>query len=207
MRALPVDAYLRDGCGRCERFRTPSCKVHRFAKELAALRSLVLETGLVEEVKWSVPCYTLEGKNVVIVAAFNDFCALQLFRGASLVDEEGVLESPGPSSRFARYLKFRSMADVTARRKVAKALLEQAIALERSGKMPAAEPAREPVPEELAKKLADDPSVARAFAALTPGRRRSHVLFVAGAKQAATRERRVERCVPEILVGRGFQER
>lgn len=207
MRPLTVAAYLEDGCGRCERWKTPSCKVHRFEKELVALRKLVLATGLTEEVKWGVPCYTLDGKNVVLVSAFNDFAALQLFRGAELDDPDGVLESPGPSSRFARYLKVRSTADVRARKDVARRLLDQAIALERSGKAAPVEAASEPMPKELADRLAEDPKLARAFAALTPGRRRSHLLFVGGAKQAATRERRAARCVPEILAGRGFLER
>ena len=113
---ISVDAYLRDGCGRCEHYKTPACKVHRWTKALESVRELALASGLVEEMKWGSPCYTLDGKNVVMVAAFKEFCALQFFKGAALVDDEGVLESPGPSSRHVRFLKFRSTEDVRARR-------------------------------------------------------------------------------------------
>jgi uncharacterized protein YdeI (YjbR/CyaY-like superfamily) len=181
--------------------------VHRWTKALAALRELVLASGLVEEMKWGSPCYTLGGKNVVMLTAFKEYCALQFFKGAALVDDAGVLESPGPNSRFTRFLKFQSLEDVLARREQAGSLIEQAVALERAGTKVAAEPASEPVPVELKRRLAADPALRRAFDALTPGRRRSHILYVSGAKQSETRQRRVERCAPEISAGRGFNER
>lgn len=203
-----VDQYLREGCGRCELHATPACKVHRWGPVLTALRALVLESKLEEEVKWGSPCYTLAGKNVVMVAAFKEHCALQFFKGAALVDEAGLLESPGPNSRFARYVKFDSLAQVRARRGAARALIDQAIAVERSGKKVVDDAAApDAVPPELARRLAADPALARAFATLTPGRRRSHLLHVAGAKQSETRERRIDRCAPLILAGRGMNER
>jgi uncharacterized protein YdeI (YjbR/CyaY-like superfamily) len=202
-----VDDYLRDGCGRCDQFKTPTCKVHLWTDELVALRALVRASGLDETVKWGSPCYTLGGKNVAMIVSYRDHCALQFWKGAALVDEEGVLVAPGESSRFVRLVPFRSMAEVKAKRAVAKRLLEQAIALEREGKQVDAKPAAEPVPAELAERLAADPALARAFEARTPGRRRSHILHVSGAKQSETRARRVDKCAPEILAGRGFNER
>jgi len=118
-----------------------------------------------------------------------------------------VLESPGPSSRFARLLKFRSVDDVVSRRAQVKRLIEQAIALERAGTKVVPQAAPEPLPVELERRLAADPALRRAFDALTPGRRRSHILHISGAKQSETRERRVDRCAPEIVAGRGFNER
>jgi uncharacterized protein YdeI (YjbR/CyaY-like superfamily) len=202
-----VDAYLRDGCGRCEHYRTPACKVHRWTDPLKALRALVLASGLTEEMKWGSPCYTLGGRNVVMIGSFKECCALQFFKGAALVGDEGLLESPGPNSRFGRYLKFRSSEEFVARRDVAQRLLAQAIELERAGTkvVPVAGP--EPVPEELARRLDADEALRQAFEALTPGRRRSHILHISGAKQTGTRERRVERCADEIRAGRGFNER
>ncbi len=202
-----VDSYLRDGCGRCEHYRTPACKVHRFRGVLEALRALVLSRGLVEELKWGSPCYTLSGKNVVMVAAFKEYCALSFFKGAALVDHDGLLESPGPSSRFARLIKFRSADEVLARREQVERLIEQAMALERAGKKVEPTGALEPVPTELERRLKRDPALRKAFDALTPGRRRSHILHISGAKQSETRERRVDRCAPVILAGRGFNER
>lgn len=207
MNTTSVDAYLRDGCGRCDKYQTPACKVHRWTAPLVTLRALVLDAGLVEEMKWGSPTYTLDGKNVVMLAALVDHCGLQFFKGAALDDPDGVLESPGESSRFVRFLRFRTEADVLARRAVARRLVAQAIALERAGTKVEPKGGPEPVPVELEERLAADPRLAKAFAALTPGRRRSHVLHVSGAKQSATRARRVEKCLVDILAGRGFNER
>ena len=208
MNTISVDAYLRDGCGRCDNYRTPACKVHRWTKELEALRALVVASGLSEEMKWGSPCYTLGGKNVVMLVSFKESCALQFFQGAALVDDDAALESPGPNSQLVRFLRFRSLDEVRARRELAQRLLDQAIAIERGGKRSAPEKGKtEPLPVELARRLAGDAALARAFDALTPGRKRSHVLQVSGAKQSETRERRVDKCVPVILAGRGFNER
>ena len=207
MNTESVDAYLRDGCGRCEHYQTPSCKVHLWTPVLVSLRSLILDAGLTEEMKWGSPCYTVGGKNVVMIVSLRESCALQFFKGAALIDDEGLLESPGPNSRFGRLLRFRSVEEFDARRPVATRLLEQAVALEQAGVkvVPSAVP--EPVPEELARRLEADDTLRRAFDALTPGRRRSHILHVGGAKQSGTRERRVDRCADDILAGRGFNER
>lgn len=207
MRPADVDAYLRDGCGRCPKYRTPECKVHRFEDVLTGLREVALASGLREEIKWGCPTYTLDGKNVAMVAAFVDRAALQLFRGAELDDPAGVLEAPGPSSRFVRVLVVRSVVELRRARPIAARLLAQAIALEQGPTRAAPAPASEPVPPELERALAADPRLGRAWDTLTPGRRRSHVLHVAGAKQAATRERRVAACVAAILAGRGLHER
>jgi uncharacterized protein YdeI (YjbR/CyaY-like superfamily) len=182
--------------------------VHLWTDALVALRAMLLATGLVEEMKWGSPCYTLDGKNVVLLASFRESCALSFFKGAALTDDDGMLESPGPNSRFGRYLKFRSLKDVEARRAVAERLLAQAIALERAGTKVAAPPtSSEAIPEELQLRLASDAALRAAYDALTPGRRRSHLLHIGSAKQAETRARRVERCVPDIKAGRGFNER
>lgn len=207
MNTSSVDSYLSEGCGRCDHYRTPRCKVHRWRGGLAALREVLLAAGLEETVKWGAPCYTLGGKNVAMLVALRESCGLSFFKGAALPDDEGLLEAPGPNSRHGRYLRFRSEDEVLARLPEAARFVAAAIALEAAGVTiaPLAEP--EPLPLELAQRLADDPALQQAFEALTPGRRRSHVLHVSGAKQPETRERRVERCVLAILAGKGFNER
>lgn len=207
MNNTSVASYLQDGCGWCDFFKTDACKVRHWTKTLEALRELVAESGLTETMKWGVPCYTLAGKNVVSVSALKDACVLSFFKGALLEDADGVLEAPGPNSRHARYFKFTSAADVRAQRAVARRLLELAIEAERAGARVAPASATEPVPEELQAKLDGDPEVAAAFTALTPGRQRSHVLHVSGAKQSKTRASRAERCAEKILAGKGFNER
>lgn len=206
MNTTDVDGYLADGCGRCEHFKTPACKVHRWGDELRALRSIVGESELVEALKWGAPCYTLDGKNVAALGAFVDGCRLSFFKGALIDDPGGALVAAGPNSRHTRYLAFSSLAEVEAQREAIAELLAKAIAVERAGLRVPPAPEGE-LPEELASRLADDPALAAAFEALTPGRRRSHALHVAGAKQAATRARRAERCAQKILAGKGFNER
>ena len=171
------------------------------------MRALLLETELVEEMKWGSPCYTLDGKNVLMMSSFRDTAFVSFFKGVALDDPEGVLESPGPNSRFARNLKFRSVEDLVERRHSAQQLIRQAIELERSGRKITVDAPAEPMPEELEERLAADPELRRQFDALTPGRRRSHVLHIGGGKQSATRLRRVEKCVPKIVAGKGFNER
>jgi uncharacterized protein YdeI (YjbR/CyaY-like superfamily) len=201
-----VDAYLRDGCGRCEHYRTPSCKVHLWTDALVALRQVVLLSELDETMKWGAPCYTLGGKNVVMVAAQKDFCMLSLFKGALIDDPHEVLERVGPNTNAGRRMIFRSAEEVHQKREVILEVLAKAIALERAG-VKAAPSQREPIPEELQRRLAGDAALERAFHLLTPGRQRSHILHIGGAKQSQTRERRVEQSVPLILAGRGMNER
>jgi len=202
-----VEAYFTEGCGRCAKFRTPACKVHRLPDVLAALRALLLEAGLTETMKWGSPCYALDGRNVVILVAQTDACALSFFEGAALTDDDGLLESPGPNSRIGRLLRFRASDELMVRRAATKRLVTQAIALARAGKRVARNAEPESLPDELAAHLAGDAALARAFAALTPGRQRSHSLHVRGAKQSETRARRAAQCAPDILAGRGFRER
>jgi uncharacterized protein YdeI (YjbR/CyaY-like superfamily) len=207
-----VDTYLRDGCGRCDRFQTPACKVHRWAEVLAALRELVIgsKLGLTEEVRWGSPCYLLGGEQVVLVGALERGCVLSFVRGSELSDPDGALAAAGPQSRLARVMRFASKAEVVARAEPVGRLLAEAVALARSGppkRRGAAARERAAAPPELAQLLEADSELRRAFEALTLGRQRSHVLHVLGAKQPATRARRAEQCVADIVAGRGFRER
>ncbi len=206
MNNTSVDSWLTDGCGRCEHYRTPQCKVHDWTELLVELREVLRESGLLETMKWGSPCYTLDGKNVVMLTALRDYCAISFFKGSLIDDPERRLEAPGPSSQAARLFKFTSLEQVRANRGLAAAYVARAIEIERSGQRVEFR-SDEPVPDELQVILDGDPAVAAAFEALTPGRKRSYVLHVSGAKQARTREARAERCIPKILAGRGFNER
>lgn len=207
MNRADVDSYLRDGCGRCAHYRTPACKVLRWTPALVALREVVRAAGLVEEMKWGSPCYTLDGKNVVMITSFKEHCALAFFKGALLDDPDGVLRSAGPNSRSARSLTYATVDDALGRVEQAARYVAQAVAVERTGARVARPAGEPPLPAELERRLADDPDLREAYWALTPGRRRSHVLHITGAKQSETRVRRVERCAQDIRAGRGFNER
>ncbi len=207
MNNTSVDSYLQDGCGRCPRYQTPACKVHTWAEGLVALRGLLQATELVEEMKWGMPTYTLQGKNVLILAAFNDYVALNFFRGSLLADPDGILDAAGPNSRVARVLKLRAASEIDALRPAIERMVQRAIQAQRDGvKVPRDDKALE-LPDALQDRLDGDDALAGAFAALTPGRQRSHAIYVGGAKQEATQRERVERCVPKILAGKGFLDR
>jgi uncharacterized protein YdeI (YjbR/CyaY-like superfamily) len=178
----------------------------RWPDEIAALRPLLLSSGLVERIKWGKPCYTLEDDNVVIIQEFADHLALTFFKGILLEDPEGVLEQHGPNSHAARRLTFRSVDDVHRCADLVTAYLSEAAAVAEAGTALPPRP-EEDLADELRERLACDPELAAAFDELTPGRRREYNLHVVNAKQVSTRERRVDRIVPRILRGEGLRDR
>ncbi len=201
-----VDAYLADGCGRCELYATPQCKVKTWLPELEQLRAIVLSCGLTEELKWKQPCYTHKGKNILLVTAFNDYSCIAFFKGALLKDTKGLLVFPGPNSQAAKQMRFTDVQDIIKQEPIIKAYIKEAIKLEDAGKQIAFKKEPEALPEELTERLKKDARYKRAFEALTPGRQRSYILHISGAKQSATRASRVEKCLPKILAGKGFNE-
>ena len=209
MNTIPeVDLYLRDGCGRCSKYQTAQCKVHNWEEELVKLRTLLLDCGLMEELKWRQPCYTFQGRIILIMTAFKEFASLNFIKGVLLRDEDGLLVSAGENSQSARQLRFTDARKIDELQTVIKAYIHEAIEVEKAGLKPKLKKLSEyPVPEELEAKLKEDPSFREAFHALTPGRQRSYLLHIAAAKQASTRVARVERCMPQIFNGKGFNER
>lgn len=175
-------------------------------EEIAGLRPILLGCGLTEEIKWRRPCYSHDGRNIVILQEMKAFLALMFFKGALLKDPEGVLEDQGPNSRSARRIRFTSVEDVARLADTVEAYIEEAIAIEEGGLKVG--PAPEPVlAAELQSRLDRDPALKAAFEALTPGRQREYNLYFSGARQAKTRLARVERYAPKILDGRGFRDR
>jgi uncharacterized protein YdeI (YjbR/CyaY-like superfamily) len=174
--------------------------------EIVALRALLLEAGLDEHIKWGKPCYGLEDDNVVIIQEFADHLALMFFKGILLDDPAGVLEAQGPNTHAARRMTFRCVDDVRRCADVVRSYVAEAIAVEKAGTALPPRP-EEDLAGELQERLAGDPELADAFDDLTPGRQREYNLHVSGAKQASTRERRVDNIVPRILDGKGLRDR
>jgi uncharacterized protein YdeI (YjbR/CyaY-like superfamily) len=200
-----ADTYFTTGCGRCAKGGTPACKVNTWAAELAALRGLVLEAGLTEECKWGVPCYTINGGNVVIIHSFKEYCALLFFKGALLKDAKGLLIQQTENVQAGRQLRFTDVRDIVKLKTTIKAYLQEAIAVEKAGLKVAMKPTAEfAMPDEFQAKLDESPVLKTAFEALTPGRQRAYLLHFAAAKQAKTREARIEKCTPQILNGKGL---
>lgn len=202
-----VDRYFINGCGRCALGGTPQCKVHNWEKELASLRHILLDSGLIEELKWSVPCYTFHKKNVLILAAFKDYCAISFFKGALLQDARGLLQAPGENTQSARLLKFTNIKQVYALEKEIKSYIQEAITLEQTSlKVKLKSTESFVLPEEFKKRLGQDSELRLAFEKLTPGRQRAYVIYFSAAKQAKTRMARIEKCLKLILRGKGLND-
>jgi uncharacterized protein YdeI (YjbR/CyaY-like superfamily) len=203
-----VDAYFIDGCGRCKLFRTPQCKVNFWREEMALLRQIVLDCGLREELKWSVPVYTFEDRNVLIVSAFNENCVLSFLKGALLRDENKILEKPGENTQGGRVVRFTDLQKIVELETVLKDYIREAIEVEKSGEKVKLKTLDEhEIPAELEAKFAENPEFKAAFDRLTHGRKRSYYIHISQAKQPKTRIERIEKCVPKIFQGKGFLER
>jgi uncharacterized protein YdeI (YjbR/CyaY-like superfamily) len=187
-----VDAHIR--------------RSEKWPEEMTDLRPNLLSGGLTEEIKWGKPCYSHEGKNIVILQEMKEFLALMFFKGALLNDSEGVLEEQGPNSRSARRIRFTSVEDVARLTDTIKAYIDETIDVEEAGLevVPAPELL---LVEELQNRLDQDPAFKAAFEALTPGRQREYNLYFSDAKQAKTRDARVEKYAQKILEGKGFRDR
>jgi uncharacterized protein YdeI (YjbR/CyaY-like superfamily) len=180
----------------------------KWRRETDTLRKIALDCDLVEERKWAKSCFTFQGKNVVIVIPLKDACNLTFFKGALLKDPKHILRKIGEHTQAGRWIEFTSVKEITAIQSTLKKYIYEAIEIAESGKKVVLKKASEyAVPEELQTALEKAPKLRAAFEALTPGRRKSYILHIAGAKQATTREARAKRCVPMILSGRGFNER
>ncbi|MGB6307100.1 MAG: YdeI/OmpD-associated family protein [Steroidobacteraceae bacterium] len=182
-------------------------KEKRWSAEFAALRELSLASGLNEELKWGQACYDLNGGNVVLIHGFRDYCALLFMKGALLKDPDGILVQQTKNVQSARQLRFTSLADIKSQKTAVQAYIKEAIAVEKSGAKVAMKGVSDfEMPAEFLRRLDDDPELAEAFHALTPGRRKGYLLHFAGAKQSATRTARVEKHAPRILRGLGLDD-
>ena len=211
--AKPLPIYTCDTIRSEVPVSTPNSKVEAFLSrtkawrgEIEKLRSILLDCGLDEDLKWGKPCYSFEGANVAIIQPFKEHCSLMFFKGALLEDTHGLLRSQGENTQSALRLELTSEAQVT--KTVVKSYVKQAIAVQKAGLKVDFKARRElEIPEELTQILKKDRSLAKAFRALTPGRQRAYVLHFTGAKQSQTRTARIEKCVPKILAGLGMNDR
>jgi uncharacterized protein YdeI (YjbR/CyaY-like superfamily) len=203
-----IENYLRSGCGRCKFFDTPQCKVFSWQNELKLLRMLIGECKeLKEEIKWGVPCYSYNKKNVLVLAAFKDYCSLSFFKGALLSDSENLLVSPGENSQAVKQIKLKSIQEVQDHREKIKSYIHEAIELEKQGaQITFKKPDEYPIPDEFQARIDADPALKEAFYRLTPGRRRSYLLHFGQAKQQVTRESRISKYIPKILMGKGMDD-
>jgi uncharacterized protein YdeI (YjbR/CyaY-like superfamily) len=178
----------------------------QWPEEMTDLRPILLRCGLTEEIKWGKPCYSHDGKNIVILQEMKEFLALMFFKGALLNDPEGVLEEQGPNSRSARRIRFTSVEDVARLADTVTIYIDEAIDVAEAG-LEVGPPPELVLVEELRRRLDHDPALKTAFESLTPGRQREYNLYFSGAKQATTREARVDKYAEKILSGKGLRDR
>ena len=174
-------------------------------EEFKKLRSILLDSELTEDFKWNQPCYTFQGKNVVVIGGLKESCALAFFKGVLLKDVHGVLTRPGQHSQSTRWFKFASVREIAEMKSVLKAYIREAIEVEKAGlKVKLKKTSDLKVPEELQTMLDEFPDFRAAFEALTPGRQRAYIYHFSAPKQAKTREARVLKYMPHILKGKGL---
>ena len=178
----------------------------RWEAEIGEMRRVLAGFAMQEECKWGKPTYTVDGKNIVIMQGFKEYFGLGFFQGALLKDPKQVLVQLG-QVQAGRVMKFTSVKDILAKAATIKAYVREAIAVERAGLRMEKKTSDFPVPKELTERFRKDPRFKRAFEALTPGRQRSYLYHFGAAKQSATRVARIEKAMPAIFEGRGFQER
>ncbi|MGG0815823.1 YdeI/OmpD-associated family protein [Paenibacillus alvei] len=181
-------------------------KAKKWKEEMAKLRMICLDCQLSEELKWGKPCYMSQGSNIVIIQGFKEFCALMFFKGALLKDPNGILSNIGENTQAGRQIRFSNVREIAEMETIIKSYIYEAVEVEKSGLK--VEMKKEiNIPEEFQIKLDENPALKAAFDALTPGRQRAYAMFFSAPKQSKTRESRIEKCMPDILAGKGLNDR
>ena len=182
-------------------------KATKWRAEFEKLRRIILESQLTEELKWGVPCYTIEGKNVVLIHGFKDYCAILFFKGALLKDSKKILIQQTKNVQAARQARFTSGQEIDELKAILKGYIGEAIEAEKNGLKVSLKKTREyKIPEEFQKQLEENPGLKRAFAALTPGRQRAYILYFSAPKQSKTRQSRIENHIQQIFDGLGLND-
>jgi uncharacterized protein YdeI (YjbR/CyaY-like superfamily) len=188
-----VDGYLK--------------RAKQWQEETEKLRAIALASPLTEEMKWGKPCYALGKKNIVLIQGFKEYCALLFFKGALLKDPDGLLFKPGENTQSGRQLRFTNVREIVQMKPLVKAYIDEAIAVEKSGlKVKLKKTTDFALPEELQNKFDELPALKAAFESLTPGRQRAYLLHFSAPKQSKTRTSRIEKCVRQILSGKGLND-
>ena len=182
-------------------------KTEKWRAEFEQLRAIVRDCQLTEAFKWGVPCYTFEGKNIVLIHGFKAYCALLFFKGALLKDPDGILVQQTENVQASRQIRFTGLGEIVEMESTLKAYIQEAVEIEKAGREVAfKQPAEFAVPDELAAKFDESPALKAAFEALTPGRQRAYLLYFSQARQSKTRVSRIEKYVPRIMDGKGIND-
>ena len=179
----------------------------KWQKEIELLRTIVLDCGLTEELKWGCPCYTFEKSNIVLIHVFKEYCALLFFKGALLNDPDDILVQQTKNVQSARQVRFTNLKEILDSKRILKAYIYQAIEVEKAGLKVHFKQKHELIyPEEFQKKITRKPALKKAFEALTAGRQRAYILYFSAPKQSKTRDSRIDKSIPKILEGKGLND-
>ena len=183
-------------------------KSKKWQEEFKELRSILLDCQLSEALKWEKPCYTIDNSNIAIIQGFKDYCALLFVKGALLKDADGILIQQTENVQAARQVRFTNLPEIIELKPILSAYIHEAVEVEKAGLKVDYKPTSEyKLPEEFQKKLDEIPALKAAFEALTPGRQRAYLLYFSQPKQSKTRVSRVNKSIPQILDGRGLNDR
>lgn len=182
-------------------------KANNWQEELEQLRTIILDCGLTEELKWGVPCYTFQKSNIVLIHVFKEYCAVLFFKGALLKDTNGILIQQTKNVQAARQIRFTNVREIVKMEKILKTYIYEAVEVEKAGlKVPLKKTKEFAIPKEFENKLNKTSALKKAFYALTPGRQRGYLLYFSAAKQSQTRESRIEKYMQQILNGKGLND-
>jgi uncharacterized protein YdeI (YjbR/CyaY-like superfamily) len=182
-------------------------KAEKWQDEFEKLRMIILDCGLTEELKWGCPCYTFQKRNIVLIHGFKEYCALLFFKGALLKDAKGILIQQTENVQSARQIRFTGVRGIVRMQSILKAYIYEAIEVEKAGlKVKYKKTSEFIIPDEFRSKLDKIPPLKRAFDALTPGRQRAYIFYFSAPKQSKTRESRVQKCIQQILNGKGLDD-
>jgi len=182
-------------------------KAKKWQEEIERLRTIALDCGLSEELKWGCPCYTLNESNIVLIHVFKEYCAFLFFKGALLNDVHGMLVQQTENVQAARQIRFTNLREIVEQASFLKAYIYEAIEIEKAGlKVELKKTTEFTMPEEFQSKLDHIPALKAAFEALTPGRQRGYLLHFSAPKQSQTRETRIEKYMPQIMNGKGLND-
>ena len=182
-------------------------KAKTWQKEIKKLRAIILDCNLAEELKWGCPCYTFEKSNIILIHVFKEYCALLFFKGTLLKDTKGILIQQTENVQSARQVRFTNIQQIVKLELILKAYIYEAVEVEEAGlKVELKKTTEYSIPEEFQKQLNKKPALKKAFDALTPGRQRGYMLYFSAPKQSKTRESRIEKCMLQILDGKGLND-
>jgi uncharacterized protein YdeI (YjbR/CyaY-like superfamily) len=182
-------------------------KAEKWKEEVTEMRRIVLECHLIEELKWGNPCYTFEGRNILLIHVFKEYCAFLFFKGALMKDPANILIQQTENVQSARQIRFTNLTEIKELEATLKKYIYHAVEVEESGVKVEYKKTKEySIPEELELKFQKIPALKESFESLTPGRQRAYILHFSQPKQVKTRESRIEKCIPDILEGKGLND-